>query len=521
MVKSKSAKQQDTTHDILKELIVLDQDGLDCLRDKVYLELQAVKDAMLFFERRAAIEQEYGKQMLQLSRSMDDVSQQQSGLVGGFFLSTYGNAWTLSLKVHEIIGEQRLHFADDVAHVASDLHLLIEDMEERNKQIEELGIKHDRQLADAKVLSQLNEKYGSQQKRQQQRKSNIHRIPRKELFKHKRLPIEKLDRMEESRAAISHRVGDGQLQTNSLKLENHRTHLPAMLMSLKDVNDECCAALRYQLARYAYAFEQAIALDGLALDDDHGMGLRSLAERIDKESDLFDFIQSYNNQSISRLRGSDIFKSKFTSTSLSTPVFGIDLKTLVARSRGVPIVLVRCARAVEEHGLHTVGIYRIPGISTQVQKLRTALNQDCAGYHLLENGCTPEQVNNVTSVLKLWFRELPDPLFPRSLYPYFIDAAKTEDEQSRVTNISMMVHELPDENYMTLEYLMRHLERVQQHQKHNKMDASNLATIFGMTLMGYEEASSNDLDHLQEAHYQMQVVQIILENYHVIFASDQ
>lgn len=56
---------------------------------------------------------------------------------------------------------------------------------------------------------------------------------------------------------------------------------------------------------------------------------------------------------------------------------------------------------------------------------------------------------------------------------------------------------------------------------HNKMDASNLATIFGMTLMGYEEASSNDLDHLQEAHYQMQVVQIILENYHVIFASDE
>lgn len=56
---------------------------------------------------------------------------------------------------------------------------------------------------------------------------------------------------------------------------------------------------------------------------------------------------------------------------------------------------------------------------------------------------------------------------------------------------------------------------------HNKMDASNLATIFGMTLMGYEEASSNDLDHLQEAHYQMQVVQIILENYHFIFASDE
>lgn len=83
------------------------------------------------------------------------------------------------------------------------------------------------------------------------------------------------------------------------------------VQGLKDVNDECCAALRYQLARYAYAFEQAIASDGLALDDDHGMGLRSLAERIDKESDLMGFIQSYNNQNVSRLRGgSDLFRSK-------------------------------------------------------------------------------------------------------------------------------------------------------------------------------------------------------------------
>lgn len=80
---------------------------------------------------------------------------------------------------------------------------------------------------------------------------------------------------------------------------------------MKDVNDECCAALRYQLARYAYAFEQAIASDGLALDDDHGMGLRSLAEQIDKESDLIQFIQSYNNnQNMSRMKGSDIFRSK-------------------------------------------------------------------------------------------------------------------------------------------------------------------------------------------------------------------
>lgn len=111
------------------------------------------------------------------------------------------------------------------------------------------------------------------------------------------------------------------------------------------------------------------------------------------------------------------------------------MKTLVSRSGGVPTILVRCARTVEEHGLSTVGIYRIPGISTQVQKLRTALNQDCAGYHLLENDCMPEEINNVTSVLKLWLRELPDPLFPRSLYPYFIDAASKQNRWFNIQSV--------------------------------------------------------------------------------------
>lgn len=32
-------------------------------------------------------------------------------------------------------------------------------------------------------------------------------------------------------------------------------------------------------------------------------------------------------------------------------------------------------------------------------------------------------VNNITSVLKLWFRELPDPLFPQSSYQHFMNAA--------------------------------------------------------------------------------------------------
>lgn len=49
--------------------------------------------------------------------------------------STYGDAWTSFLKVHETIGEQRLRFAADITEVADDLNLLVKDTEKGRKQV--------------------------------------------------------------------------------------------------------------------------------------------------------------------------------------------------------------------------------------------------------------------------------------------------------------------------------------------------------------------------------------------------
>lgn len=72
------------------------------------------------------------------------------------------------------------------------------------------------------------------------------------------------------------------------------------------MGDECCVALRYQLARYAYIFEQGLTADGLALDNDDGLGLRSLTEKIDKDADMADFIKSYSSRSSGRAYKTDI-----------------------------------------------------------------------------------------------------------------------------------------------------------------------------------------------------------------------
>lgn len=87
-------------------------------------------------------------------------------------------------------------------------------------------------------------------------------------------------------------------------------------------------------------------------------------------------------------------------------------------------------------------------------------------------------INNVTSVLKLWLRELPDPLLTQALHQGFIEAASTyhsyldtlscasrshltisEIENDRLRHIRLheRVNELPDPNYATLKFFMGHL----------------------------------------------------------------
>ena len=57
----------------------------------------------------------------------------------------------------------------------------------------------------------------------------------------------------------------------------------------------------------------------------------------------------------------------------------------------------------------------------------------------------------------MFFRELPDPLFPRSIYGQLIAAARIEDTRMRLIQVHELVNTLPDANYATLRFLAHHL----------------------------------------------------------------
>ncbi len=107
------------------------------------------------------------------------------------------------------------------------------------------------------------------------------------------------------------------------------------------------------------------------------------------------------------------------------PTFGVDLGEQMLRDGvEVPRLLEKCAEAIELHGLDNMGIYRLSGTTSKVQRLKQKLDYDLEGTDLLSEENLAD-INDTAAVLKLWFREMPEPLLTWELYYGFIEAAST------------------------------------------------------------------------------------------------
>lgn len=216
------------------------------------------------------------------------------------------------------------------------------------------------------------------------------------------------------------------------------------------------------------------------------------------------------------------------------PTFGVDLAEQMVRDNvDLPPIMEKCCQAIEKYGLRSQGIYRINGTQRKVNLLKERLDK---GTWNLRKPCQisnvptdlesvdldadewASDINNVTSAIKAWFRELPDPLMTYILHQGFIDAASafasycllifyqccTEIENDRLRHIRLheRVNDLPDPNYATLKYFLGHLHkyvtrfrsilvvltswlfRISQWEAENSMSIQNLSIVFGPTLFG-------------------------------------
>uniref|UniRef100_A0A3B3DZC3 Rho GTPase activating protein 12 n=1 Tax=Oryzias melastigma TaxID=30732 RepID=A0A3B3DZC3_ORYME len=192
-------------------------------------------------------------------------------------------------------------------------------------------------------------------------------------------------------------------------------------------------------------------------------------------------------------------------------VFGCSLTSLCQRENTtVPNFVRMCMEHVENTGLSVDGLYRVSGNLAVIQKLRFAVNHD---ETVDLNDSKWEDIHVTTGALKMFFRELPEPLFTYGSFYDFVNAI-SEFPAQRVNAVKDLIKKLPKPNHDTMQALFKHLRRVVEHGEANRMTSQSVAIVFGPTLLRPETETGNIAVHMV---YQNQIVELILLEYDSVF----
>ncbi|XP_043067228.1 rho GTPase-activating protein Graf isoform X1 [Drosophila bipectinata] len=180
------------------------------------------------------------------------------------------------------------------------------------------------------------------------------------------------------------------------------------------------------------------------------------------------------------------------------------------------IFVRRCIEVLESRGLEDEGIYRKSGVGTKISKLLTmGLNiSETEDIFTDEKYSDLIESNTIASALKMYLRNLSEPLMTYRYHNDFIESAKIETQNQRINEVHKLVHKLPHINFEMLDLVIFHLTEVSRKYEKNKMSVFNLGVVFGPTLLRPREES---VAAILDIKFNNIVINILIDNYDRIF----
>ncbi|XP_048245116.1 rac GTPase-activating protein 1-like isoform X2 [Haliotis rufescens] len=172
----------------------------------------------------------------------------------------------------------------------------------------------------------------------------------------------------------------------------------------------------------------------------------------------------------------------------------------------IPSLVVHCVNEVETRGLSEVGIYRVPGSDREVKDLKEKFFKG-KGVPRLNNIL---DIHVVCGCLKDFLRGLKEPLVTYKLWLEFAQSAEIADRETSQRHLYSLVEHLPQANRDTLAFLCLHLQKIAECPE-CKMPISNLAKVFGPTLVGYSTPEPEPMQMINETRRQNMVMENLLE----------
>lgn len=171
----------------------------------------------------------------------------------------------------------------------------------------------------------------------------------------------------------------------------------------------------------------------------------------------------------------------------------------------IPELVIHCVKEIEQRGLKETGLYRLSGAERTVKELKEKFLRGKTIPALSK----VDDIHAITGLLKDFLRNLKEPIVTFRLNRAFMEAAEIPDDDNSIAQMYQTIGELPQANRDTLAYMMVHLQKVAQ-SVDTKMDISNLARVFGPTLVGHAVANPEPMTILQDTKRQAKVVERLL-----------
>ncbi|KAJ7139686.1 hypothetical protein C8R44DRAFT_309860 [Mycena epipterygia] len=179
-----------------------------------------------------------------------------------------------------------------------------------------------------------------------------------------------------------------------------------------------------------------------------------------------------------------------------------------------PKIVQICINEIDQRGLESEGIYRVSGRHAVVQSMQHEIERDESKFQFRPK----DDIYAVASLLKLYLRELPEPVFKFALQDRI---QHTEDRADHQSNNFMLLRSkmrrLPPVHQATLRAIVEHLARVVAFSDKNKMDAKNLAIVFGVVIFGEDEIAKGAGDLLSMQTWKDSLMEDLIMHAHILY----
>ncbi|CAN7939703.1 unnamed protein product [Ixodes hexagonus] len=188
---------------------------------------------------------------------------------------------------------------------------------------------------------------------------------------------------------------------------------------------------------------------------------------------------------------------------------------LEATDQEVPLVIRSCVRVINLYGLHHQGVFRVSGSQVEINHFRDCFER---GEDPLSEVSDASDINSVAGVLKLYLRELREPLFPIFYFEQLMEISPLNSFSHSFRHIcaSLSSYIIVPVLFFSFSNFIFLLSFLSEFSDENMMDPYNLAICFGPTLVPIPE----DKDQVQYQNLVNELVKGIIVYQEEIFPDD-